>query len=279
MKFLFFFILMTIFQSCGEISVSEAKKDEQFPERNLPHIEREKTFNLLILFDLDTTYQKSMIEWDQNIQYFLWKLHEDFNFNVAISEIDNRYQFLYATNNERLIPKKFTQPVGDLKSIQLGSLIQSPEKKAPGLLYTLNKLKFLASSKFFNKDLDTIVVVVSAQDDYDYYVTMDGVIKKDHFQSRIDELNSLNQEIHLPDLRKIQYYTFKQMRLFTLAPHNAYCSGSLNKYYRYRLASKEVYTHYKNPNPRETWPDYYNFCHRGLQSIFNDIFREIKTRL
>lgn len=275
-----FIIFLVIFSSCAVFKNTPpgdfSEQDRQ--EKSLPFQELEMSLNLLILVDLEVMYSKPLTEWEQHLQYFIWNLYKDRHLLVALSAIDNRYDFIYASNNKELSPKEKDIPIQDLEAIKLTSIERVEPKKKPGVSFALNKLKFLSSRGYFAPQLDTHVIIISADDDWDYYSKMDGAVIRDHLPIRLQQLNQINKDIYTGKLEKIRYYNFRQLRFHTIAPHNKSCEIGRKDFFRYRLTSKTIHEHYVGKVGPEDWPDYYNYCYTSLSDIFKNIFESIKQR-
>ena len=252
--------------------------DQDHAEKSLPFQEKDMSYNLLVLVDLEVMYSKPLTEWEQHLQYFLWNLDKDRHLLVAMSALDNRYEFVYASNKKELAPKHKEMNIDDLKAIKLTSVEKIKKQKTAGVSFALNKLKFLSSRGYFAPHLDTHVLIITAGDDWDYYSNMNGQIVRDHLPLRFEKLKQLNQDIYTGKLEKVRYYDFRHLRFHTIAPHNRNCGSGRKDFFRYRLTSKEMYENFVEKVPAGTWPDYYNFCYQSLSSIFKDIYESIRLR-
>ncbi len=273
-------LLLLLFFSCSLFNTDPRGdlSNKERDERDLPFHEKDTSYNILILVDLEVIYSKPLPEWEQHLQYFLWNLYRDRQLLVALSPIDNRYQFVYGSNRKELSPKHKELPIGDLKAIKLTAIEKVKREKTPGISYALNKLRFLSSNGYFAPNLDTHVIIISPNDDWDYYTNMSGHIVKDHYPDRLSKLKMMNKDIYTGKLEKIRYYNFDHLRFHTISRHNKYCSKGRKDFYRYRMASRELYEHYVETVEPRTWPDYYNYCNQSLNKIFKSIFESIRQR-
>ncbi len=276
MKILFFILLVSCsaFKNHPEGDLT----DKDRAERSLPYHEKNTSYNILILVDLEVTFYKPLPEWEQQLQYFIWNLYKDRQLLVAISPLDNRYEFVMASNYKELSPNHKELPIKDLKEIKLTTIEKIKNQRTAGISHALNKLKFLSSNGFFAPHLDTHVIIISPDDDWDYYTNMEGRILKDHYPQRLSSLKLLNKDIYTGKLEKVRYYDFEQLRFHTISRHNKNCRSGRKDFYRYRMASKEIYEHYVEMVDAGTWPDFYNYCYQDLSKIFKNIYESIRQR-
>jgi hypothetical protein len=258
--------------SCSKFSLREGPIQDNFLEKKTNTLHLKQKINLLIMIDYEIVKKYPGEKIQNNLQNFTENILQVYDARIALTPLNNRFQFKFLGHQ-----KSKRHPLVEPEQIDNSIFFDYPKKNVPILAPIYNKLIYLAKDEFFRSKADTIVVLLTPKDDYEFQKDMFDTKLKDKFETRLDTFLELNRPFLNAALQEERFYQFNIFRLFSVIPFSK-CPPFYRSSPKLRLAARTIERHYLRGRKRQTFSSTLDLCQWTVDAIFSGIFQELNSR-